>query len=57
MHEDDEVPFTRQRDVSAGSRPMGGMGPQARKAEGAAVIDITAMIKELESNPESRQRK
>jgi len=35
---------------------MGPSGPQARKANVASIIDITAMIKELEADPEARKR-
>lgn len=56
LTEDPEVPFTRQRDMAAAWRSTQN-GPQVRKAQGATVIDITAMIKELDANPEARQRR
>jgi hypothetical protein len=59
LAQDPEVPFSRE-ETPAWERagvPAGTAGPVTRKAHtGAQVLDITAMIAELESNPDARKR-
>jgi hypothetical protein len=54
------VPFSREESPGRGQRreaATGTEGPVTRKAEaGAQVLDITAMIAELEGNPAARKR-
>jgi hypothetical protein len=53
MSEDESVPFSIERPRSLPQEA----GAQVRKVAGAAeVIDISAMIRELEANPDARRR-
>ena len=53
MSEDESVPFSISRGMPL---PLEAR-PQVRKAAGGAdVIDIGAMIRELEGNPDARRR-
>jgi hypothetical protein len=60
LAQDPEVPFSREESPARGQRreaATGTEGPVTRKAEaGAQVLDITAMIAELESAPNARKR-
>jgi len=63
MSEDEECPVTISRDAGRVYRPgseaaPGLAGPQVREDvnAGADVIDLTAMIREFESNPNARRR-
>ncbi|HEY2085696.1 MAG TPA: hypothetical protein VGH54_06640 [Mycobacterium sp.] len=52
LSEDPEVPFSIGRQAAAR-----GDGPQVRQAAGGAdVIDISAMIADLEANPAARRQ-
>lgn len=53
------MPFSREETPARerGAAATGTDGPVVRKAEtGAQVLDITAMIAELEANPDARRR-
>lgn len=56
MSEDESVPFRVNRDVAAWEAGARQDGPVVRKAVGAEVIDISAMIRELDANPDARRR-
>lgn len=61
MSEDPDVPITINSDETPGGNgevAPGLSGPQVRENvdAGADVIDLTAMIKDFEANPDARRR-
>jgi hypothetical protein len=59
MGEDPQVPFTRDTAVAWEQQEIapGVAGPRSRKADtGAKMLDLTAMISELEADPAARRR-
>jgi hypothetical protein len=57
MAEDPQVPFSIAEGAGRIPAAAGGDGPQVREADtGAQVFDLTAMIADLEANPDARRR-